>query len=168
METNDGTQVVQSEPIAQAATQTIEKIVEKPVEKILYPEDYVKELRNEAANNRIKAKEAETKLMETKADYEALQARHAALIDSKKKELVDSLGIAEEKKDAYLKMELDALELIAKDFNKKITNSLGAQSMTTTEVLPSTWQEFESLPTDKQIELYEMHGAEIDKLMMNK
>lgn len=127
-----------------------------------FSESYVVgKLREESAGYRIKARELERQLTEQANATAELQSKFNLMVETRKNELVELLGISDDKKPVYLKMELDALEIIAKDFNKKIVNSLGAQSTQSVETLPETWSEFVALPTDKQDALYLARGAEI-------
>lgn len=170
----DSVQVTDNPTTTQAAQAVVTPSVQtqavstppQPVasEKIVYPEEYVKELRNEAAAHRVKASEFEKALSAKNGDYELLLNKHNALIDTRKAELIKSLGIPEDKHEVYRKMDIDALELISKDFAKPILNSLGADTAKS-DNLPSSIDEYVKLPVDQQNALYIKYPAEIGKLL---
>lgn len=128
-----------------------------------FPYEYVKELRDEAAANRIKAKELEAKLSKTENDFALLkdmpEKYQTALNELKEIYLAK---IPEEKREKFKDFELNQLKIIAEEWNQPIKNSPGIQ--TGTVDLAKSWDEM----TQEELNTLRQQNPEHFNKLMNE
>ena len=111
-------------------------VVDKEVK--VYPEDYVKTLRAEAAENRVKAKELEQQLAKLQANQDEIDTYKKGYEDYKKqvKELENSIResllekIPEKLREKYKELDITTLKLISEDLSISIITTPGHESGT--------------------------------------
>lgn len=127
-----------------------------------FPYDYVKDLREEAAANRVKASKLSEELEKLKNDYTLLkdmpEKYQTALSELKG---VYLQKIPEEKREKFKDFDLTQLKIIAEEWTQPITNSPGTQKG---EIdLALSWEE---MTGEQRAELQAKNPAHFNKLLM--
>jgi hypothetical protein len=126
-----------------------------------FPYEYVKELRDEAAANRLRAKELEAKLSKTENDFASLKdmpEKYQKALSELKEIYLNK--IPEEKREKFQNFDLENLKVVAEEWNQPVKNSPGTQ--TGTVDLAKGWDEM----TEEELNtLAQQNPAHFQKLL---
>src|SRR5512133_2920500 len=126
-----------------------------------FPYEYVKELRDEAAANRLRAKELEAKLSKTENDFALLKDmpdKYQKALSELKEIYLNK--IPEEKREKFANFDLENLKVVADEWNQPVKNSPGTQ--TGTVDLAKGWNEM----TEEELNtLAQQNPAHFQKLL---